>query len=338
MEFDARTLQPTFRVIEGIPGESHALDIARRHRMPDAVTERAANLLDAGRSEEGRIINALTQRQREQERMEDELRERAAALARREDELQADRAAFTQREREQHRRVAGELGRFLAEARRDVERAIRSVRATGQTGAGAGERGEQADAAAAVADAAARAVPGAVEKRLQQERDALAALDAADRAAADGAPLAPGSSVRIRRTGAAGRVVRQHRPDRYPDRYVVQTDTIRGEFRAADLMVTDGDPSPATRARVELVNRAEPVLELHVRGMRAEEALQQVERQLDSAVMRGMTVFSVVHGDGHGVLRHAIREYLSDSSAVSDYQDAPADEGGHGKTIVRLCR
>ncbi|MDD9988644.1 MAG: Smr/MutS family protein, partial [Spirochaetaceae bacterium] len=192
--------------------------------------------------------------------------------------------------------------------------------------------------AAAAADAAARAAPRAVEQRLQAERDALAALDAAAGAAADGAPLAPGSSVLIRRTGAAGRVVRRHRPDRYPDRYVVQTDTIRGEFRAAELVVTGPHPSRRTSARVELVNRAEPVLELHVRGMRAEEALQQVERQLDSAVMRGMAEFSVVHGHGQGVLRHAIREYLRDSSAVSDYQDAPADEGGHGKTIVRLRR
>ena len=155
----------------------------------------------------------------------------------------------------------------------------------------------------------------------------------------DGAPLAPGSSVRVRRTGASGRVVRRHRPDRYPDRYVVQTDTIRGEFRAADLEAA-GDPTPSRRAgtRVELVTTSEPVLELHVRGMRAEEALQQVERQLDAAVIRDWSEFAVVHGHGQGVLRHVIHEYLRDSSAVSDYQDAAADEGGHGKTIVRLRR
>lgn len=335
MEFDARTLRPTFRVIEGMPGESHAIDIARRHRMPDAVIERAANLLDTGRTEEGRIINALTRRQREQEREERELREREALIARRAVELEADRAALTQREREQHRRAAGELGRFLAEARRDVERAIRSVRAAAKAGDGAGASGEQA---AAAADAAARAAPRAVEMRLQAERDALAALDAADRAGACAAPLVPGSNVRIRRTGAVGRVVRRQRPDRYPDRYVVQTDTIRGEFRAAELVVTDSRPSRGTSPHVEMVTRAEPVLELHVRGMRAEEALQRVERQLDAAVIRGLAEFSVVHGHGYGVLRRAIREYLRDSSAVSDYQDAPADDGGHGKTIVRLRR
>ncbi len=338
MEFDSRTLRPTYRVLEGMPGESHALDIARRHRMPDAVIERAANLLDAGRTEEGRIINALTRRQREQDREERELWERAAVLARREAELAEDRAALAQREREQRRRAAGELGRFLAEARRDVERAIRSVRATAPGAAASAAGGERENLGAATADAAARAAPRAIEKRLQEERDALAALDAADGAAPDGAPLAPGSGVLIRRTGAAGRVVRRHRPDRYPDRYVVQTDTIRGEFRAAELVAADPRPSRGTSARVELVSRADPVLELHVRGMRAEEALLQVERQLDAAVMRGMAEFSVVHGHGHGVLRHAIREYLRDSSAVSDYQDAPADEGGHGKTIVRLRR
>ena len=344
MEFDARTLRPTYRVIEGVPGESHAIDIARRHRMPDAVIEQAARLLDAGRTESGRIVDELTRRQQEQERQDRALRERAAALARGEAELAADRAALREREHEHHRQAARELDRFLAGARRDVERAIRSVRATAAAGAAeicsadAGGPAAGAAADAAAADAAARAAPAAIERRLQAEREALAALDAAaGTGGAGAAPLAPGSSVRIRRTGAAGRVVRRHRPDRYPDRYVVQTDTIRGQFRAADLEPA-GDRQPPCRAgaRVELVAAVQPVLELQVRGMRAEQAIREVERQLDAAVMRGWSQFAVVHGRGHGVLRHAIREYLRDSSAVSDVQDAPADEGGHGKTIVRL--
>lgn len=327
MEFDARTLRPTYRVIEGMPGESHAIDIARRHRMPAAVIERAARLLDAGRTESGRIVDELTRRQQDQERQERALRERAAELARGQAELAADRAALQERQHEHHRQAARELDRFLASARRDVERAIRSVRATAAAGA--------AEIDPAAVDAAARAAPDAVERRLQAERAALAALDAAGGAGT--APLAPGSSVRIRRTGAAGRVVRRHRPDRYPDRYVVQTDTIRGQFRAADLEPA-GDPPPPRRAgaRVELVAAAQPVLELHVRGLRPEQAIREVERQLDAAVLRGWSQFAVVHGRGHGVLRHAIREYLRDSSAVSGVQDAPADDGGHGKTIVRL--
>ena len=338
MEFDSRTLRPTFRIIEGIPGESHAIDIAQRHRMPHVVIERAVRFLDAERTETGRIINSLTRRQRDQEMEERGLRARATELAKREADLAAERAELRRREREHHRHAAGDLSRFLADARRDVERAIRAVRATG--GAWSAGKTEAKGHAAADADAAARAVPSVVEQRLRAEREALAELDAAESAGVpEGVSLASGSSVRIRRTGGLGRVVRRHRPDRYPDRYVVQTDTIRGEFRAADLEMT-GDMNGAipASARVELVTKSEPVLELHVRGMRAEEALQQVERQLDAAVMRSWSEFVVVHGHGHGVLRHIIHEYLRDSSAVSDYQDAPADEGGHGKTIVRLRR
>lgn len=144
MEFDARTLRPTFRVIEGAPGESHALDIARRHRMPDAVVERAARLLDAGRTESGRIVNRLTRRQQEQERQERALRERAAELARDAAELAADRAALEAREREHHRQAARDLDRFLTGARRDVERAIRAVRAT--AAAAGAQTGRPADA------------------------------------------------------------------------------------------------------------------------------------------------------------------------------------------------
>lgn len=339
MEFDPRTLSPTYRVIEGVPGESHAIDIARRHRMPAGVVDRAVELLDAGRTDAGRIINALAQRQQQQEREERSLHGRSAELAEKEAEVAADRAALQARERQHHQEAARELSRFLTEARRNVERAIREVRSTSRTA------GKATDVAVA-ADAAARAVPATAAARLQAERKALAALDVVigEGSAEDGEPLAPGSRVRIRRTGIAGQVVRQYRPDRYPDRYVVQTDTVRGQFHFAELdLIADeplaGDERPpfGRVARVELVTRTEPVMELHVRGMRAEEALQEVERQLDAAVIRGWSQFAVVHGRGQGVLRAAIHEYLRDSSAVEDVQDAPADEGGYGKTIVLLA-
>jgi DNA mismatch repair protein MutS2 len=79
-----------------------------------------------------------------------------------------------------------------------------------------------------------------------------------------------------------------------------------------------------------------PVLELHLIGARAEEALRQVERQVDSALVHGLREFSIVHGKGEGILRTAIHEYLRGLSVVQDFRFSAPEEGGFGKTIVIL--
>ena len=79
-----------------------------------------------------------------------------------------------------------------------------------------------------------------------------------------------------------------------------------------------------------------PVLELHLRGLRLEEAMRRLEKQIDSALIHGLREFSVVHGKGEGVLRTAIHEYLRTLAVVQDFRFSAPEEGGFGKTIVTL--
>ncbi len=79
-----------------------------------------------------------------------------------------------------------------------------------------------------------------------------------------------------------------------------------------------------------------PVLELHILGMRVEEAMRMVEKQLDSALLHGLHEFAIVHGKGEGRLRTAVHAYLRGLEAVSDFRFSAPEEGGFGKTIVTL--
>ena len=76
--------------------------------------------------------------------------------------------------------------------------------------------------------------------------------------------------------------------------------------------------------------------ELNVIGQRADEASDNVERFLDSAVMATASRVRIVHGHGMGVLKRAIAELLRDNPHVEKYYAAPASEGGGGATIVDL--
>ena len=74
-----------------------------------------------------------------------------------------------------------------------------------------------------------------------------------------------------------------------------------------------------------------------MRGLRLHEALAQVERQLDGALLSGLHQFTILHGTGEGVLRHGIHQYLERHREVVGFAAAAPQAGGEGKTVVKLA-
>ena len=94
--------------------------------------------------------------------------------------------------------------------------------------------------------------------------------------------------------------------------------------------------TPQDRSFVKDSSTERPVLELRLLGMRCEEAIKALERQLDLATMQGLYHFSVIHGKGNGILQQAVHDYLSHYPGITDFHFARPEEGGTGKTYVSL--
>ena len=88
--------------------------------------------------------------------------------------------------------------------------------------------------------------------------------------------------------------------------------------------------------RTTAVPTAVPPLELHLRGLNVEEALEVLEQRLDAAYLAGLPFIRVVHGKGTGKLRQAIRESLQGNRYVASFEPGSAREGGDGVTVIRL--
>ena len=354
MEFDLQSLRPTYRLLLGVPGESHALEIARRQGLSEAVIGAARGYLAEGRSDAGEIIRSLTARQHELRGVAEGQQQAQLELDRRLRDAAARERRLAARERELHAAEARELRAFLSASRQQLEGAIRELRERGRDGDG--WRDAAAAARAVVDQVAARVTAEAVGPAGSgREPDAritgLAELDAAAvgpagagypvPAAAACAPgvLAPGARVRIAGSGREGTVVRTARRDSW----VVETGSVRSTFRAAELHLAGAsEPGarrhPSLRPQVEITAApARPLLELDVRGQRLREALEQVERQLDSALLGGLHQFTILHGKGEGVLRHGIHQYLERRRDVVGFAPAAPHAGGDGKTVVRLA-
>lgn len=316
MGFDGESLAPTYRILMGVPGESHALEIARRRGMPEAIVRDAEAYLTDERTDVSELVKQLSERHRKLAEQEQEHLARETVLLEKRRSTDLKELTLRQKELELRRHGLRELREFVETARREWE-ALKS--SAGVSGA------EAARSFAGFADRMRERIERE-EDRIAEERDRLVSDD--------GFEPRPGMEVLVRGTGRRGRVVRKDRGRRW----IVETETVRvslgpGEMRPA--------PENAETSRVSVSFTPSetgglPSIQLDVRGMRLDEALKALERQIDSALVHGLHEFGVVHGKGEGILQKGIHEYLRDAPSVADFGFAVPEDGGSGKTRVSL--
>ena len=351
MEFDRRTLSPTFRIIMGIPGESRAVEIAARNGLPPALVERARQYLADGRPDVSALITGLKEKHRELETAAEAGREEERRL--REERREADLKELRLRQRELGLRQEGmgSLRRLLEESRKTLENLVREVREgelnrektlkvkeflTGLAGTVAAGEAELEGEENALAEDRRRAE----EAALSAARDAEAPARRPGKGkGGKGSPreapaLGPGQAVLAGERKRRGRILRADRKGFW----VVEVGSLRMTLAEKDLVpieVSGEEPRPLI-APADLAAAPAPRFELNLRGQRMEEALENLRRQIDGAVLTGLREFAVIHGKGDGILQRAVHEYLKAQPEVADYYFSRPELGGFGRTEVIL--
>ncbi|MFW5844218.1 MAG: Smr/MutS family protein, partial [Spirochaetota bacterium] len=203
---------------------------------------------------------------------------------------------------------------FLSEARKKIERTVREV----------------SESRRSYTVAEARGVVEEVAGVLKDRKEQLAARKS------EGDTeyvFSPGDAVKMKSTGVRG-VLKEHAGS---TSWYVQTSSLRFVVKESELIPDPaGNVLPATgRVHVEAPRSAVP-FQIDLRGERLDEALKKVQQQLDAALVSGTPSFSIVHGKGNGVLQEGVRRLLREYEAILDFEYAPPDQGGHGKTVVHL--
>ena len=121
----------------------------------------------------------------------------------------------------------------------------------------------------------------------------------------------------------------------------VQVGSLTISIKQSELTLND-QPKLNLKASVsyDLVSDStsgnKPVFELRLLGMRAEEAIRAMDRQIDLCILSNFKNFSIIHGKGNGILQQTVHDYLSNCPTVSEFKFASAEDGGFGKTYVTL--
>jgi DNA mismatch repair protein MutS2 len=152
-------------------------------------------------------------------------------------------------------------------------------------------------------------------------------------------PVRLGDHVRLRTLNTQGVVTAMGEEEAE-----VRVGMLRVRARLSDLQpLSEASPSQgpvpapvADRLASPVELPASPGFELDLRGQRADEALESLERYLDSAYLSGLPFVRIIHGKGTGKLRQAVRQTLHNHSQVSSFEAGKDQEGGDGVTIARL--
>ncbi|KPJ64514.1 hypothetical protein AMK68_01485 [candidate division KD3-62 bacterium DG_56] len=335
VEFDPETLRPLYRVQIGLPGSSNAFAIAQRLGLPASVLETAESMMGAVRTHLDRGIEQVeaTHRALEAERLavdqqRSEVERLKAEYERLTADLQARRSKLIHQAREEARAL-------LEEARAEITDMVESTRAALREARKRDHRG-----------------PGPVEiKRAARERTARIEESVGPPEPVEPAPEAraeparrspravrgrPGEEVWVRPLRQKGTI--QSLPDQEGD-VEVQVGILRVKARVTDLEPLPeavGSAAPDSPVAQIQTAKAQVSPELNLVGQRVADAIYELEKYLDDALVGGLAEVRIIHGLGTGALRSAVGETLERHPHVADYRPAEREQGGAGATVVRL--
>jgi DNA mismatch repair protein MutS2 len=320
VEFNVETLKPTYRLRIGVPGASNALVIAGRLGIPQAVLDTARANLGTDRLALEDAIGRMEEAERQARWAAVESEKETARL-----EAQRRNAEKELSEAKDKRRAATEAAyeeamATLREAREQSGILLKALRDAHLEGKATEE---------------ARLALQNLEERVRAKRP-KPKRKPTHRIAAGEAPV-EGDSVWVPGIGATGTLLEIQK-----DTATVQAGTLRMSVLYSTLekveedMVEKAAPKPQVQ-NVGLETAINISTEIHIRGERADEALQSLERYLDDARVAGLHTIRIVHGKGTGALRELVHRYLKEQPDVKGFRLGQDGEGGHGVTIAELA-
>ncbi len=320
VEFDLETLRPTFHLTIGLPGRSNALAIAQRLGLPDEIVTNARAELDPADLRADDLLDEIHQQRdlaRQARAATESARKEAAALraelAERLEGIEDERRAVLEKAQQE----ADEQLEQIKEELRQVRRALAQARQPAEALQTIEEQIEELEET--------------VEKPVVRRKPTVSgrALQRAIRL---------GDKVRLRSLNTQGVV-----SSLSDEEAEVQVGVLRVRARLSDLILP-GDaaqesaepPASEAPAARQFSIPASPGIELDLRGQRADEAQEALDRYLDSAYLSGLPWVRIIHGKGTGRLREMVRQSLQGHPHVRSFETGGDKEGGDGVTVVKL--
>ncbi|MDP4134049.1 MAG: endonuclease MutS2 [Bacillota bacterium] len=325
-EFDVATLRPTYKLLIGVPGKSNAFAIASRLGISDYIIEKAKEHLTAENIRFEDLVSELEKNRQEAEE--------AKAEAQR---IKRDAESFRGKAKEEQEKIEKQKEKLTQDAKRESKRIIDEAKK--KTDAlikeleTALKEQEKSSAKKAADD---------IRKRLSNDskhlEDELSEDVLRPKNSTPPKKLILGQTVEVITLGQKATVLTL--PDSKGN-LIVQAGILKVTTNISSLRALEEEnvyKNKVQRSKFSggVAKSATASIELDVRGQTADEALLNVEKFLDDAVLARLEKVTVIHGKGTGVLRSAIHQLLKTSKAVKEFRLGAYGEGEAGVTVITL--
>jgi DNA mismatch repair protein MutS2 len=339
VEFDQKTLRPTYRLLVGVAGASAGIEIARRMNIPEEIIADASALLDPAHKQASDYLRRLESLVEEQESLRRALEEEREATAEKFTRLDAD---FARREMQRQAEFESRLAEVIREFTDESEKLIVTVKdrvEAARLKKEAETRAAQLRKSAGIRlkkEAASVSVTAGTQAPVTSE---VISNQAAGAFAEDVAEIRERDRVMIKALSKEGVV-----ESISDNTYTIMVGALRLRAKRHELqLVKSAEPSPSSRLRSlpqgvsASINVDEDFhSEINVIGANVDEATDRIDKFLDAAYLAGADTVRIIHGHGKGVLRSAVAEFLRTHPHVQKFSPAPANQGGSGATNVEL--
>ena len=324
-EFDVESLRPTYRLLIGIPGKSNAFAISGKLGLPEYIIEDARKHLS---EQDISFEDLLTDLEASKKTIEKE-REEIAAYRREAEALKQQAAKRQEKLDEQRDRIIREANEkanaILREAKEVADETIRNFHKFGKENISAAEMEKERER---------------LRKKIKDTSSASSIKPQKPKKAHKPADFKLGESVKVLSMNLTGTVA--SRPDSRGN-VTVQMGILRSQVNISDLEIIE-EPSPyapkklnrTSKGRIGMSKSMSVSPEINLLGRTVDEAVAELDKYLDDALLSHLDTVRVVHGKGTGALRKGIHEYLRRQKHVRSYHLAEFGEGDAGVTIVEL--
>ena len=330
LEFDIRTLRPTYKLTIGLPGRSNALAIAQRLGLDPEIVSAAKGAIHPDEIRADKLL--------------DDIRKERNRTSREREKLEKARARLEAQARELEKRlekIEDERREVLARARAEGELEVAVLKQNLETLKAQLKSARQPLEVIRDVEQKMEALQDKVEAPVERRQTSdVRPPSTADRQR----PLSLGERVAVSSLNAEGVVTALSESDAE-----VQVGSVRVRARLSEIERKSGaqtiddrpqtmvhGPSSIVRGPSSTVETKSPGIELSLRGKLVEDGLDELEKYLEKAYSAGLPFVRIIHGKGTGRMREAVRSALKESSLVNSFEEAGENEGGAGVTVAKL--
>ena len=314
MEFNVETLSPTYRLLEGIPGESNALIIARKYGISEEVIENAKSYISEDNQRVEEMLKSIKEKNDELETMQAQLEATRTELDKQKSIYEQNMIKLENEKNDIIKRAYEEADNYLKNMQAKAKNLIDKINSEES-------KKEDAKNAQRSLNMLRESFITDKKKNVKEKKVVTQNVD-----------FAVGEEVLVKTMNQNGKILKIM-PN---NRIQVQTGILKLVVSTDDIVKIQKKKTNKFKNFASLKRTSQVRGEIDLRGMNADEAIAELETYMDRAMLTGYHEIYIIHGKGTMVLRKKIHEYLRTSKYVTEFKDANQNEGGIGCTVATL--